>query len=95
MLVPRVSSARMPVNMELLRKTSRSTSFEIFSTLPGFDRPNFALRSEKESHASAIMEASWLLVKGDRIDPVEGASCANTSAGAAMVPGLVGDDADN
>ena len=51
MLIGLVKSALKPVNMALERNTSFWTSRAIFSTVPGFERPSEALRSEKEVYA--------------------------------------------
>ncbi len=52
MLIGRVKSDLKPVNMALDRNTSFWTSLAIFSTVPGFDSPRAALRSEKEEYMS-------------------------------------------
>lgn len=52
----------------MVRKTSRCTSLEMFSTVPGFDRPSFALRSEKDATASEMADTTGL---SSRIDHVE------------------------
>ena len=52
MLIGRVKSALKPVNMALVRNTSFWTSRAMFSTVPGFDSPKAALRSEKEEYIS-------------------------------------------
>lgn len=56
-----VRSARTPVNMLLLRKTSRETSLLKPSMVPGLLRPNLARRSEKELTASPIALARGLV----------------------------------
>lgn len=48
----RVKSALKPVNIAFDRNTSFCTSRAIFSTVPGFDNPRAALRSEKEEYMS-------------------------------------------
>lgn len=47
-----VRSARTPVNMPLLRKTSRWTSRDRLSIVPGLVRPSLARRSWMELMAS-------------------------------------------
>lgn len=41
-------SARRPVNMKLVRRTSLETSRLMFSKVPGFDRPNASRRSRND-----------------------------------------------
>lgn len=59
-------SALRPENIELVRKTSRCTSFAILSTDPGFDSPNAALRSEKDVYVSDRAAATALLYKNPK-----------------------------
>ena len=54
--------------MELVRKTSRCTSFAMFSTVPGFESPSFALRSEKDATASDMADATGLSRKIDQAE---------------------------
>ena len=61
-----VRSALRPENIELVRKTSRCTSFAILSTDPGFDNPNAALRSEKDVYVSARAAETALLYRNPR-----------------------------
>lgn len=49
------NSALKPEKAELLRKTSRVTSFETFSTVPGFDRPR-ASRFAWKALMTLVME---------------------------------------
>ena len=51
-------SARRPEQAWLVRKTSRSTSLEMLSTEPGFDRPSASLRSWNDVTAS---ESRWTM----------------------------------
>lgn len=47
-----VKSARRPVNIEFVRKTSFWTSRAMLSTVPGFESPNTSLRLEKDDDMS-------------------------------------------
>ena len=62
MLKALVKSARMPVKVELFRNTSRWTSFETPSVVPGFDKPRASLLSENDVYASFTMPQTPLLV---------------------------------
>src|SRR3569833_747530 len=71
MLKTFVRSARMPVNMKLLRRRSRCISWDTFSTLPGMGRLSLARRSEKDARASEMVATSALLrrkASGDESD---------------------------
>ena len=51
-----VISARSPVNIWLVTKTSRVTSFEIFSTMPGLESPRDSLLSWKAVYRAFILD---------------------------------------
>lgn len=55
--------------MDVLRKTSRCVSFEMFSIVPGFERPSFARRSEKEVTTSEMAVATGFSVRRAHGEP--------------------------
>lgn len=56
-----VRSARKPWNIWLVVKTSLVTSLLIFSTVPGFDKPNASLFAAKDVYLSTrdVATALW------------------------------------
>ena len=63
-----VKSARRPWNIIPLNETSFCISRLIFSTVPGFERPRAALRSEKPSYTSLRVAVTALWVRNDQAD---------------------------
>ena len=81
-----VSSARRPEKLELLRKTSRWTSFDTFSTVPGFDKPSSALLPWKASYVSRTeemrgLDASESEMLADRFSGTTGIVCIGKTGG--------------
>lgn len=85
-----VRSARTPVNMELLRKTSRCTSLESVSIVPGLERPSLALRSEKELSASPRVVAIGLAKRRWANESIAEAMMADYVIGGARGSGMDG-----
>ena len=73
MLKGLVRSALMPVNMWLLSSTSRCTSLESASMVPGLLRPSFERRSVSDFQASASDAAIGLDWSSDSTEESEDA----------------------
>jgi len=67
-----VISARRPVKVLLLRKTSRSTSFDMLSPFPGLGNPSASLLSWKELMRSAARDVKALDGRNAQEEDLEG-----------------------